>query len=478
MMRTKIIGTIGPASESEDKLRELMLAGLNLARLNLSHGTHSEQSQRIKLIRKVSQELGKQVGIIADIQGPKIRLGELAEEHVFLEEGQEIILTSNEVLGTSEKITVRYPTLASDIAEGQQILIDDGLIALMVNRIQGQDVYCQVITGGTLSAHKGVSLPKVRVQLPAIMEKDRADIAFALKEGVEYLAISFVRQAEHLLEIKKLVKQLDGKASIIAKIENLEGVEQLEKIIQVADGVMVARGDLGVELPPEEVPLLQQSIVQKCRRAGKPVIIATQMLESMVHNPRPTRAEVNDVAYAVLQAVDAVMLSGETAVGQYPVQAVSTMAKVIERTESALNWGELLSKCEASSSLSIADAISRATCESAFDLGAKAILSSTQSGSTARMVAKYRPRAVIIAATPNPLVARKLSLVWGVYPVVVPYADDVDTMLDVVVEAALKSGLVKKGELTTITGGVKTGIVGSTNLLKIHYLGEERSQKD
>jgi pyruvate kinase len=475
MRRTKIIGTIGPASESQERLQELIAAGLNLARLNLSHGTHQEQRQRIQYVRSISQELGIHVGIIADIQGPKIRLGELAEEQILLEEGQKIILTSQEVMGTAERITVRYPTLASDIKVGQQILIDDGLITLEVASIQGQDVHCLVNTGGSLSAHKGVSLPKIRVQLPAIMEKDRADIAFALKEGVEYLAISFVRKAEHLVEIKKLVKQLGGNASIIAKIENLEGVEQLDKIIAVADGVMVARGDLGVELPPEEVPLLQQSIVQKCRRAGKPVIIATQMLESMVHNPRPTRAEVNDVAYAVLQAVDAVMLSGETAVGHYPVEAVSTMAKVIERTESALNWGELLSKCETASTLSIADAISRATCESAFDLGAKAILSSTQSGSTARKVAKYRPRAVIIAATTNPLVARKLSLVWGVYPVVVPYAEDVDTMLDVVVDAALRSGLVQKGDLTAITGGVKTGIPGSTNLLKIHYLGEAKS---
>ena len=477
MKRTKIISTIGPASENKETLEELIRSGMNLARLNLSHGTHSEQRQRIKHIREISQRLGKQIGIIADIQGPKIRLGELAEEHIHLKDGKEVILTSQELLGTEQKLTVRYPSLASDIIPGQQILIDDGLIVLTVERVEGQDVHCRVDTGGILSAHKGVSLPKVRVQLPAITEKDRADIAFALKEGVEYLAISFVRQAEHLREIKKLVKQLGGHASIIAKIENLEGVEQLEQIIQAADAVMVARGDLGVELPPEEVPLLQQSIVQKCRRAGKPVIIATQMLESMVHNPRPTRAEVNDVAYAVLQAVDAVMLSGETAVGSFPVQAVEVMGKVIDRTESALNWGELLSNCQckAASSLSIADAISRATCESAYDLGAKAILSSTQSGSTARMVAKYRPRAVIIAAPQNPLVARKLSLVWGVYPVVVPHADNVDTMLDVVVEAALKSGLVKKGDLTAITGGVKTGIAGSTNLLKIHYLGEERS---
>lgn len=472
-MRAKIIGTIGPASESEEMIEGLINSGLSLARLNLSHGTHREQKTRVERLRTISQRLGKQVGIIADIQGPKIRLGELATKEVFLKEGSRVFLTSREVLGTEEQLTVRYPSLTQDVEVGQQILIDDGLITLAVEAKREQGLECQVISGGPICPFKGVSLPKVRVQLPAIMEKDRADIAFALKAGVEYLAISFVRKAEHLVEIKKLVKQLGGTASIIAKIENLEGVENLDEIIQVADAVMVARGDLGVELPPEEVPLLQQSIVEKCRRAGKPVIIATQMLESMVHNSRPTRAEVNDVAYAVIQAVDAVMLSGETAMGQYPLEAVQVMKKVIERTEGSLAPDKLAPS--ATATLSIADAISRATCESAFDLGAKAILSSTQTGSTARMVAKYRPGALIIAATPNPQVARKLSLVWGVYPVVVPYANNVDQMLDVVVEAALESGLVVKGDLVAITGGVKTGIAGSTNLLKIHYLGEAQN---
>ena len=474
-MRTKIIATIGPSSESEERIKELILAGMSLARLNLSHGVHAEQKQRIERIRAVAKQLNRHIGIIADIQGPKIRLGELVAEKISLKEGSQVILTSQEIEGTAEKLTVRYPTLASDLAVGQQVLIDDGLITLRVEDISGLNVKCRVVTGGDVFAHKGVSIPKVRVQLPALTEKDRTDLAFALEQNVDYLAISFVRRSEHLLEIKKLVSQLQGDAGIIAKIESLEGVEELEEIIQVADGVMVARGDLGVELPAEEVPLLQQSIVQKCRRVGKPVIIATQMMESMVHNSRPTRAEVNDVAYAALQAVDAVMLSGETAIGQYPVQTVSVMAKVIERTESALNWKELFMKTEAAASLSIADAISHATCESALDLGVKAILSSTQSGSTARMVAKYRPRALIIAATPNPIVARKLSLVWGVYPMVVSYTDDVDEMLELLVAAALKSGLVKKGDLTAITGGVKTGIAGSTNLLKIHYLGEEKS---
>lgn len=474
-MRTKIICTIGPSSESEEMLRNLLLAGMNVARLNFSHGTHREQQKRIERIRKLAQELDRQVGIIADIQGPKIRLGELSEETIHLEEGQTITLTSEEVLGTAEKVTVRYPTLAQDLAEGQQILIDDGLISLTVEEIRGLEVKCRVVTGGCLSAHKGVSIPKVRVQLPALTEKDRVDIAFALKQDVDYLAISFVRRAEHLLEIKKYIAQLGGDVGIIAKIENLEGVEELDKIIAVADAVMVARGDLGVELPAEEVPILQRKIVRKCRRAGKPVIIATQMLESMVQNPRPTRAEVNDVAYAVMQVVDAVMLSGETAVGQYPVEAVSVMARVIQRTEASLDWKDLFVKTEPTAPLSISDAICHATCESALDLGIGAILSSTQSGSTARMVAKYRPRALIIAASPNPKVARRLSLVWGVYSTIVPYTDDVDDMLELLVDAALRSGLVKKGDLTAITGGVKTGISGSTNLLKIHYLGEEKN---
>jgi pyruvate kinase len=471
LKRTKIICTLGPASSDPAVLEKMINAGMNIARLNFSHGSYEEHAARIRMVREIAAKLNRPVGILADIQGPKIRTGILAESPLTMAEGTRFRLSvdpaKEQVLGY---IFVKYPTLIQDVKPGGKIFLADGMIELKVISVSMTELECEVASGGELTSKKGVTLPGVSVDLPAMMEKDRADIEFVVSEQVDFIAISFARKADHIREIRELVNSLGGDQLLIAKIENEEGCRNSAAILNVSDGLMVARGDLGTEVPLEEVPLIQSNLIELCNEAGKPVITATEMLESMVRNPRPTRAEITDIAHAIQDGTDAIMLSAETAVGKYPVAAVTIMSQVALRIEASLRYDRMLARKKVGAFPTVADAISHATCQTALDLKAVAIISSTQSGSTARMVSKYRPQAPIIAATPALKVARQLTIVWGVFPVIVPSASDIDSMLDVSVEAAKRCGFVSLNDLTVITAGVRTGVPGSTNLLKVHYI--------
>jgi pyruvate kinase len=471
LKRTKIICTLGPASSDPMILEKMMNAGMNIARLNLSHGSHEEHAARIRMVREVAAKLNQPVGVLADIQGPKIRTGILPESPLTMAEGTRFRLTvdpaKEQVPGY---IFVKYPTLIQDVKPGGKIFLADGMIELKIISAAQTELECEVTSGGELISKKGVTLPGVAVNLPAMMEKDRADIEFAVNEQVDFIAISFARKADHIREIRELVNHLGGAQMLIAKIENEEGFRNSAEILNASDGLMVARGDLGTEVPLEEVPLIQSNLIELCNAAGKPVITATEMLESMVRNPRPTRAEITDIAHAIQDGTDAIMLSAETAMGKYPVAAVNIMSQVAARIETSLRYDRMLARKKVGAFPTVADAISHATCQTALDLKAVAIISSTQSGSTARMVSKYRPQAPIIAATSALKVARQLTIVWGVFPIVVPPAFDIDSMLDVSVEAAKQCGFVSTHDLTVITAGVRTGEPGSTNLLQVYYI--------
>ncbi len=468
MKKTKIICTLGPASTDPAVLEKMINSGMNIARLNFSHGAYEEHANRIKLVRQAAAKLGKTVGILADLQGPKIRIGKLPVEPLVLNDGDQIFLTIDQEKGrTAGYVYVDYPSLIKDVILGGKIFLADGMIQLRINEIKKTDLKCEVVSGGELTSKKGVTLPGVSVNLPALMEKDRSDLEFVIKEQVDLIAISFARKAEHILEIRELVDNLGGDQLLIAKIENEEGLKNSEEILQVADGIMVARGDLGVEVPPEEVPLIQKYLIEICNNAGKPVITATEMLESMIRNPRPTRAEITDVAHAIMDGTDAIMLSAETAVGKFPVAAVHIMSKVAERIEASLKYEKILAKKRIGSFPTVAEAISHATCQTAMDLKAAAIITSTQSGSTARMVSKYRSPAPIVAVTPSDRVAQQLTISWGVNPVLAPPAHNIDEMFDLSIEGAKKAGFANANDLVVITAGVRTGVPGSTNLLQV-----------
>lgn len=471
MQRTKIVCTIGPACEQIDVLKAMMEAGMNVARLNFSHGTHEEHAERIKAVRQAARELGRNVAILLDTKGPEIRLGQFAQEPVSLKAGDKVVLTTENILGTAERMPVSYRGLPQDVNTGDIILVADGLIELRVIETSRRDVTCEVVNGGELTSRKGINLPGIRVNLPPVTDQDVADITFGIRQDLDFIAASFVRKANDVVAIRQIVEESDAQLDIIAKIESREAVDNLNDIIKVADGIMVARGDLGVEIPAEEVPLIQKIIIQKCNKAGKSVITATQMLESMIHNPRPTRAEASDVANAILDGTDAVMLSGETAAGNYPVEAVATMARIARTTEAALQYEEILASKRKGLSRTVTDAISHATCTTAHDLGAAAIITSTESGYTAKMVSKYRPRAPIIAVTPKHSVMRKLGLIWGVNPLLMARIEDTDGMIEAAVDASLKAGLIKGGDLVVITAGVPVGLHGTTNLIKVHTVG-------
>ncbi|SHJ54591.1 pyruvate kinase [Desulfofundulus thermosubterraneus] len=472
MRRTKIICTIGPACEKVETLMEMMRAGMNIARLNFSHGTHEEHARRIANIREAAGRVGKNIAILLDTKGPEIRLGYLEKEPVVLKAGQRVVLTTENIKGTPERLPITYAGLPRDVAPGNTVLIADGLIELRVINSNGHEVECEVVHGGELTSQKGVNLPGVPVNLPAITEQDIRDIKFGIEQELDFIAASFIRRASDVLAIRCILEEHGADMDIIAKIESKEGVENLDEIIKVADGIMVARGDLGVGLPVEEVPLIQKTIIEKCNLAGKPVITATQMLESMIHNPRPTRAEASDVANAILDGTDAIMLSGETAAGHYPVEAVKTMARIASRVERALPYEEILQRRGRALARTVTDAISHATCTTAQDLGAAAIITSTETGYTAKMVSKYRPRAPIIAVTPVARVLRKLALVWGVQPLLVGRTRDTDSMIASAIEASLAADLIKPGDLVIITAGVPVGVHGTTNLLKVHTVGD------
>jgi pyruvate kinase len=473
MRKTKIVCTIGPSSESLDNTKKLIMAGMNVARLNFSHGDFEEHGNRIINIRKACEELNKTVAILLDTKGPEIRLGKLAEEPIELVQDDYIVLTTEEILGDRNRVPITYTNLPSDVKIGSTILIDDGLIGLTVVDIQGTEIKCKIVNSGQIKSKKGVNVPGVHISLPGITEKDANDIVFGIQQGVDFIAASFVRKATDVLEIRELLERHGAKhIQIISKIENQQGVDNLDEILEVSDGLMVARGDLGVEIPAEEVPLVQKQMIEKCNRVGKPVITATQMLDSMQRNPRPTRAEASDVANAIFDGTDAIMLSGETAAGKYPVESVLTMSRIAERAESALEYREIFTKQANAQQSTVTEAISQAVANSALDLEAKAIITSTESGFTARMVSKYRPKAPIIAVTPIDQVMRRLALVWGVIPVKGKAAETTDEMFDIAVQGGVDTGLVRLGDTVIITAGVPVGRSGSTNLIKIHTVGD------
>lgn len=475
MRKTKIVCTIGPASESVEKLVELINSGLNVCRLNFSHGDFEEHGARIVNIREAAKQTGKTVGILLDTKGPEIRTNTMENGAIELEEGSEIIVSMTEVVGTTEKFSITYPGLIDDVHVGSKILLDDGLIGLEVldiNKTDGE-IKTKVLNPGTLKNKKGVNVPNVSVNLPGITEKDANDIVFGIEQGIDFIAASFVRRASDVLEIRELLEKHNAAhIQIISKIENQEGVDNIKEILEVSDGLMVARGDLGVEIPAEEVPLVQKDLIKQCNALGKPVITATQMLDSMQRNPRPTRAEASDVANAIFDGTDAIMLSGETAAGSYPVEAVQTMHSIASRAEQALNYSEILQQRSKQVGPSITDAIGQSVVHTALNLNASAIVAPTESGYTAKIVSKYRPQSPIVAVAANDSVARRLSLVWGVTPVVGERVSTIDDMLDHAVNDAVKTGVVAHGDLVVITAGVPVGESGATNLMKVQVVGD------
>lgn len=474
LRKTKIVCTIGPSSQNEEILKELILNGLNVARLNFSHGTHEEHKLKIDTIKKVRAELNSITAIMLDTKGPEIRIKDFENDQIELVKGQEFYLTTRDVQGNENIVSVTYGNLAKDIKTKDTILIDDGLISMeVIEVIDGTDLKCIVNNGGTLRNKKGINIPNVTINLPALTDKDISDIKFGIREGIDYIAASFIRKADDVIHIREILEEENAdNIMIISKIENRQGVENIDEIIKVSDGIMVARGDLGVEIPAEEVPLVQKSIIKKCNEAGKPVITATQMLDSMIRNPRPTRAEVSDVATAIFEGTDAIMLSGETASGSYPIEAVKTMVNIALIIEKSLDYEKILKSKSLGLNCGIADSISYATCKSSLDLKASAIISATSSGYTAAAVSKFRPAAPIIAATQSHKVMRKLALYWGVYPIKIEELRSTDDIFDRSVKEALKLGYLKNGELTIITAGVPVGVSGSTNLLKVHIVNE------
>lgn len=476
MRKTKIVCTIGPASESEEMLEKLVLAGMNVARLNFSHGSHDEHQGRIDTIRKVSKKLNKNIGILLDTKGPEIRTHNMKDGLIQLEKGSNITVKTTEVEGTPEAFSVTYEKLAEDVNVGSTILLDDGLIELTVQSVDVAkgEVYCSVDNSGELKNKKGVNLPGVKVNLPGITEKDASDIRFGIEQDVDFIAASFVRRPSDVLDIRAILEESDTNTiKIIPKIENEEGIENIDEILQVSDGLMVARGDMGVEIPAETVPMVQKRLIQKCNILGKPVITATQMLDSMQRNPRCTRAEASDVANAIYDGTDAVMLSGETAAGLYPEEAVRTMQNIAVAAEEAQDYKKLLSDRSKMIQTNLVNAIGVSVAHTALNLNVESIVAATESGATAQTISKYRPHSHIIAVTPNETTARHMTLVWGVLPVVKKGKQSTDELLNNSVSTAVNTGLVDNGDLIIITAGVPTGETGTTNLMKIHLVGDE-----
>lgn len=471
--KTKIVCTIGPASESQEILTALVKSGMNVCRLNFSHGNYEEHGKRIQTMKEVREQLDVPLAILLDTKGPEIRTGTFSTPEVSLMQDQKFTITMRDVIGNNEICTVSYKGLAEDVEAGDRILIDDGLVELKVDKIDGDDILCTVQNSGIIKDHKGVNVPNVKIKLPAITEKDISDIEFGIRNGIDFIAASFVRKAADVLAIREILEKNDAEnIHIISKIENQEGVDNIDEILEVSDGLMVARGDLGVEIPTEDIPIVQKELIKKCNILGKPVITATQMLDSMIRNPRPTRAEVTDVANAIFDGTDAIMLSGETAAGKYPVESVTTMASIARRAEGTIDYEALLQTKMKLRQINITNAISHATCTTAIDLKASAIITATASGHTARMVSSYRPQAPIIAATDSIMVMRQMSLVWGVHPLLMRRADSTDDIFDQSVKAALDKDYIQSGDLIVITAGVPVGIAGTTNLIKVHLATE------
>ncbi len=474
MKKTKIVCTIGPASEKKEIFTELVKNGLNVARMNFSHGDHAEHLVRFELVKEVREELNTPVSILLDTKGPEIRTGKFGVPVVDLVEGQEFTLTTDDYMGDQNKCMISYEGLPGDVKPGNMILIDDGLVGLEVLEVVGNDIRTKVLNGGPVKNHKGVNVPGVSINLPAVTPKDEADIKFGIENGIDFIAASFIRKAADVLEIRKILEENNAHdVHIISKIENQEGLDNLEEILEVSDGLMVARGDLGVEIPTEQVPLAQKHMIKRCNEIGKPVITATQMLDSMMRNPRPTRAETTDVANAIFDGTDAIMLSGETAAGKYPVESVQTMATIAMAAEGSLDYASILKNVQASKSDdTVTYAVSHATVNTAMDLDASAIITATASGFTARKISRFRPSAPVIAATSSDKVRRKMNLVWGVQTVKIDSATSTDEIFDLALEASREAKLIKKGDLVVMSAGVPVGVAGATNLMKVHLVGE------
>lgn len=468
MLKTKIICTMGPACDSVSTIKEMIQAGMTVGRLNMAHGELEDHVMRMNNIRQAARELNTFVPIMMDIKGPEVRIGKLKEASCELVIGEELILTTEDVLGDAARLPVNYAELPLVVKTNDRILIDDGLVDLTVLSVDGNDIRCKIISGGTLKPRKGVNLPGIKTTLPGVTERDVVHIHFGLEHNIEIIAASFVRKAEDILEIRNILEEANaGHVQIISKIENEEGMTNLDAIIEVSDGIMVARGDLGVEVPIEDVPMMQREMINKCNLVGKPVIVATHMLESMQVNPRPTRAEVSDVANAVIQGADVVMLSGETAAGKYPVQSVQTMASIARKAESMIDYKEQFDKKRAQQSTNITEVISQGVVSSSLELNARAILTSTESGFTARMVSKYRPKAPIIAITQHDNVLPKICLLSGVIPVKGDIVTTTDEMFESATRNAKLTGLIKEGDTIVLSAGVPIGQAGATNLIKV-----------
>lgn len=471
-MKTKIICTMGPANDSEQILRELMLAGMSTARFNLSHGDHTTHKQKFDMVVKLRDELKLPVATLLDTRGPEIRIKTFQEGSVELKTDDIFTLTTRDVEGDQAVVSITYQDLPRDILPGAMVLIDDGLVAMRVLSINDTDISCKVLNHGTLSNNKGINVPGTVLSMPYVSERDKGDIVFGVETGFDFLAASFTRTAEDIIELRNLLHEHGGQGiKIIAKIENAEGVENIDDIIRIADGVMVARGDMGVEIPMEEVPVLQKMIIQKVYQAGKIVVTATQMLESMIKNPRPTRAEANDIANAIYDGTSAIMLSGETAAGKYPVESLQTMVKIAKRAEMEIDYIENFNKLGNFNHVDITNAISHATCTTAHDLGASAIITVTKSGRTARLISRFRPDCPIIGCVVHDQVYRQLNLSWGILPIQIDNQQTTDLLFDHAVDTAEKEGVVKAGDLAVITAGVPLGISGTTNMMKVHVVG-------
>lgn len=468
MRKTKIICTMGPATDNIEVLRAMARAGMNVARFNFSHGSHEEHKQRIDRVKAVREEYNLPIALLLDTKGPEIRTGDMQDGKIFLKKGEQIRLTPRACLGTPSKISITYPDLYQDVQAGTSILIDDGLIELRVEQTQEQDILCRVLNDGAVSNHKGINVPDVHLSIPYLSDKDKADIQFGIEQGVDFVAASFVRTADDVQQLRMLLDENGGAhINIIAKIENQQGVDNIDEIIEAADGIMIARGDMGVEIPPEYVPVIQQKIIQKVYTAGKPVITATQMLDSMISHPRPTRAEATDVANAIFQGTSATMLSGETAAGKYPVQALQMMSRIAEHMEQNIDYNTIFKKTDRNENPDITNAIAHATCLTAIDLKASAILAVTKSGSTAHMMSKHRPGCLIGACTSSERVLRQLNLSWGVYPMLIKEEYSSEILCLRAIEAAQKHKLVKVGDTIVFAGGVPLGIPGRTNLIRV-----------
>lgn len=467
MRKTKIICTIGPVSENAEMLKELLLAGMNVARFNFSHGDYEEHRAKFERAVKIAKEWNLPLATMMDTKGPEIRLRDFEGGKVYLESGQDFTLTTEEIMGTSKRASITYKNLKNDIEVGKTLLIDDGLIELAIKEITDTDIICTVVNGGYVSNHKGINVPGAILSMPYISEVDKQDILFGVKMGYDYLAASFARNKQDIEEVRKLITDNGGRMKIIAKVENMQGIDNLDEILEASDGIMVARGDMGVEVPMEEVPVIQKMMIKKALKKGKIVITATQMLDSMIKNPRPTRAETTDVANAIYDGTSAIMLSGESAAGSYPIEAVKTMARIAKRAEQDISYDSRLLKRSDEEKEDVTTAISHACCTTAMDLKASAIITVTMSGFTASMISRYQPSCQIIGCTVDETVYRQLSLLWGVKPLLIDRADSAEKLFEAAVEASKKAGLIHEGERVVLTAGVPLGISGKTNMIRV-----------